>query len=233
MKNKYIGMLFIVGAIGVLLPYTTLTIIFDYPDILREDAGVILTKFHDGGSTLILVWWLFGILGIPLLIALPELGKKLEEQSKVSVRWITTLGIIGLIVQMIGLLRWTFVVPLIANNYISGDESTKAAAKVAFEVVHQYGGVVLGEHIGQLFSILWTVMMTLTFSRLNFLPKWMILLGYISSFIYVLAQTELFATVITDFIVINWAGFVGSSLWLVWLIALGIYLQQKQLPIRY
>ncbi|HET9434806.1 MAG TPA: hypothetical protein VFO37_13655, partial [Chitinophagaceae bacterium] len=57
--EKIIGILLILGAVGVFIPYTILTIIFDYPAILRQDPGFILNKFHEGGSSLILVWFLF------------------------------------------------------------------------------------------------------------------------------------------------------------------------------
>lgn len=52
-SEKSIGTLLIIGAVGVLVPYTILTIIFDYPNILRHETGIILTKFHDGGNPLI------------------------------------------------------------------------------------------------------------------------------------------------------------------------------------
>ncbi len=225
--EKTIGILLIIGAIGVLIPYTILTIIFDYPNILRQDAGMILTKFHEGGNPLIWTWWAFAILGLPLLEAYVLLGQKLEQKFY-FVRWATTLGVIGLLVQMIGLLRWTFVVPVLANNFISGNEMVKEASKVAFQVVHQYGGVILGEHIGQLFTIFWTIMMTSAFAQLHLFPKWTIWLGYISSAIYLLAQTELFATVMPNIPVIGFAGFLGSTLWIVWLIVIGIKLVQKK-----
>lgn len=218
--EKIIGLLFIIGAIGVFVPYTILTIIFEYPDILRQDTRVILTKFNEGGSALIWTWWAFAILGLPLLGAYILIGQKLETKFY-FIRWATILGVIGLIVQMIGLLRWTFVVPVLAKNYVFGTEMTKDASKVAFQVVHQYGGVVLGEHLGQIFTIAWTIMMTSAFSRLKLLPKWAIWLGYISSIIYLLAQAELFATVIPNFPVWDLAGFLGSTLWLVWLLVVG------------
>ena len=44
--EKKIGWLLIAGAIGVFIPYTILTMTFEYPDILRQDIGVVLTKFH-------------------------------------------------------------------------------------------------------------------------------------------------------------------------------------------
>jgi hypothetical protein len=219
--EKTIGILLIIGAIGVLVPYIILTIIFDYPNILRQETGIILIKFHEGGNRLIWTWWAFAILGLPLLEAYVLLGQKLEKKFY-FVRWATTLGIFGLLVQMIGLLRWTFVVPVLANNFLVGNEMTKEASKVAFQVIHQYGGVVLGEHIGQLFTIAWTIMMTSAFAQLKLFPKWTIWLGYISSLIYLLAQTELFATVMPSIPVIGFAGFLGSTLWIVWLIVVGI-----------
>lgn len=226
--EKIIGILFIVGAIGVLIPYTILTITFDYPNILRQETGSILTKFHSGGNSLIWTWWAFAILGLPLLEAYVLLGQKLEQNFYYA-RWATTLGVIGLLVQMIGLLRWTFVVPVLADNFIKGNEMTKEASKVAFQIVHQYGGVVLGEHIGQLFTIAWTTMMTSAFVKLKIFPKWINWLGYVSSIIYLLAQTELFATVIPNFQVVEFAGFVGSTLWIIWLIIIGIKFLDKKL----
>lgn len=219
--EKTIGILLISGAIGVLVPYTVLTFIFEYPTILREETGVILAKFHKGGSLLIWTWWAFAILGLPLLKAFVLIGQKLEQKFS-FVRWATILGIIGLLVQVIGLLRWTFVVPVIASNFMTGNEMTKEASKVAFQVVNQYGGVVLGEHIGQLFTITWTIAMNSAFARLGLFPKWTIWLGYISSAIYLLAQTELFATVIPDIPVAGPAGFMGSTLWIIWLIVIGV-----------
>ena len=223
--EKTIGNLLIIGAIGVLVPYTILTIIFDYPNILRQDPGIILTKFYEGGNTLIWTWWAFAILGLPLLEAYVLIGQKLELKFN-FIRWATTLGIVGLLVQMIGLLRWTFVVPVLANNFVTGSEIIKETSKVAFQVVHQYGGVVLGEHIGQLFTIAWTIMITSSFAQLKQFPKWTIWLGYISSIIYLLAQTELFATVMPNIPVIGLAGFVGSTLWIVWLLIVGVKIRK-------
>lgn len=225
--EKVIGVLLIVGVIGVLVPYTRLTIIFDYPNILRQETGTILTKFHEGGNKLIWTWWLFAILGLPLLEAYILLGQKLEKDFY-FVRWATSLGVIGLIAQMIGLLRWTFVVPVLANKFVTGNETIKEVCKVAFETIHQYGGVVLGEHIGQLFTIAWTIMIASAFAKSKMFPKWIVWLGYVASIIYLFAQTELFATVIPNFPVVEIAGFLGSTLWLLWLLIVGIKLTLRK-----
>jgi hypothetical protein len=221
---KTIGWLFITGAVALFIPYTILTIIFEYPDILRQDTSVILQKFHDGGNTLIWTWFAFAITGIPLLPAYILLGQNLEKKTS-AVRVATVIGVFGLVVQMIGLLRWTFVVPVLANSFVSApDDVTKAASMIAFKTVHQYGGVILGEHLGQLFTITWTILISLAFSKLKLMPKWINWLGLFSSFIYLLAQAELFATVMPGFPVWDMAGFLGSTLWLIWLLVIGINL---------
>ena len=223
--HQSIGGLFIAGAIALFIPYTMLSIIFEYPDILRQDTAIILTKFHEGGSRLIWTWFAFAITGIPLLPAYILLGQKLESQAPLM-RTATTIGVIGLVVQMVGLLRWTFVVPVLADTFTSAtDEPTKAAAMMAFKTIHQFGGVILGEYLGQLFTIAWTVMVTLSFVKLKLFPKWVNGLGLVSSLIYLLAQAELFATVMPGFPVWEMAGFIGSTLWLVWLVVLGIKLR--------
>jgi hypothetical protein len=219
--EKTIGILLILGALGVLIPYTVLTITFDYPSILREETGSILTKFHKGGNTLIWTWWAFAFLGLPLLEAVVLIGQQYKDKFY-FVRWATTLGVIGILVQFIGLLRWTFVVPVLANNFVAGTDMAKEANKVAFQVIHQYGGVILGEHIGQLFTIAWTIMITSAFMQMKLFPKWVNILGFVSSFIYLLAQAELFATVIPNFPVFEMAGFIGSTLWIIWLLIIGV-----------
>jgi len=229
--NKTIGLLLIVGAVGVLIPYSILTVTFGYPDILREAGGSILAKFHAGGAALVFTWLAFALLGIPLLIAYSMIGRKIED-SQPAMRWVTTIGIISGMVQIIGLLRWVFVVPVLAAGYVSATQAgTREAITINFQVVHQFGGVLLGEHLGQLFTVIWTVFTAYALRRAAIIPQWLAWWGYIASFIYLLAQAELLATVIPGFPVIGIAGFLGSTLWLLWIILAGIrFLILKEEP---
>ena len=212
----------IAGAVGVFIPYTLLTINFEYPGILRQDIGIVLTKFHNGGGALIFTWWAFAILGLPLLVAYIKIGQQFENRIS-FIKWATVLGVVSGIVQIIGLLRWVFVVPVIANNYAATtDPIVKEIAKSSFQSIHQFAGVLLGEHLGQLFTIAWTIIISIAFIKLKLFPQWVSWLGIISSIIYLLAQAELFATVIPGFPVWSMAGFIGSTLWLVWLVITGI-----------
>lgn len=227
--EKITGILLLTGAIGVFIPYTFLTLQFDYPDILRQDTAILLTKFHEGGNQLIWTWFAFAMGGISLLPAYILMGQQLENRSSLM-RIATTVGIIGLIVQMIGLLRWVFVVPVLADSYMTAtDAATQAAALLSFKTVHQFAGVLLGEHLGQLFTITWTVLVSFSLAKLKLIPKWISWLGYASSVIYLMAQADLFATVIPGFPVWDLAGFIGSTLWLLWLIITGTrFLKMKK-----
>ena len=221
-SDRRIGTLLILGVVLVFIPYTALTLMFDYPDILRQEPGIILTRFQAGGPKLIATWWTFAVTGVPLLIAYALIGQRFDNKIQ-FVRWATLVGIISGLVQIIGLLRWTFVVPVLANAYVhTTDPSIQAASVVAFQVIHQYGGVVLGEHLGQLLTIGWVVMMASAFDRMRLFPKWISWFGYFASAVYLLAQGDLFATVIPGFPVWELAGLVGSTLWLLWLIMLGV-----------
>jgi hypothetical protein len=221
-NNTRIGILLLVSSIALLIPYTILTIIFDYPNILRQDTAEVLQQFHEGGNTLIATWFAFAMTGIPLVPAYILIGQQFEKKSTI-IRTATTIGVIGLVVQMIGLLRWTFVVPVLADTFVNAtDPATKAAAVVTFKTMHQFAGVLLGEHLGQLFTIAWTLMLSYSLAKLQFIPKWLAWFGYITSAIYLCAQAELFATVVPGFQVWDMAGFIGSTLWLMWLIIVGI-----------
>lgn len=224
--RKLAGIFFIIGAALVNIPYTLLIINFDYPDILRLPTAEILTRFQSGGNPLIYTWLAFAWVGLPMLFGAIMLKRILEKEGSLFLETATTLGVIGFIVQVIGLLRWVFVVPVLARIFTdpAANAVTKTAVAAVFTAVHQYGGVILGEHLGQLLIILWMSMISGIIQRSVIFSKWVAWLGWFASAVYLLAQTELLATAIPSFPVIGWAGLTGSLLWLLWMIVIGVYL---------
>lgn len=224
--RKLAGIFFIVGALLVNIPYTLLIMNFDYPDILRLPTAEILTRFQAGGDALIYTWLAFAWVGLPMLIGAIMLKAILADERSPFLETATTFGVIGFIVQVIGLLRWVFVVPILARLFTApeADSTTQASIAAVFIAVHQYGGVILGEHLGQFFIILWMSIISGIIYKSKMFSKWVAWLGWFASAIYMLAQTELFATAIPSFPVVEWAGLVGSLLWLVWMIVMGVYL---------
>ena len=223
------GVLFILGAVLVNVPYALLIANFNYPDILRQPPSVILTQFAAGGTPLILTWLAFAWVGFPLLLAIIML-QRVMGHDKVPYLWAGTIaGVVGAVLQMIGLLRWVFVVPVLAGTYT--DPAASAAAResavVAFQMVHQLGGVLLGEHLGQMFTIFWMLVVSLAALRSRLFKPFAAWLGMAAALIYLLAQTELLGTVVTGIPAIPGAGLIGSLLWLLWMIVLGAFLVRR------
>ena len=228
--RRVTGLLFIVGALMVNIPYSRLVMSFDYPDILRQPAGVILEKFAAGGDGLIWTWLAFAWVGIPILLGILMLtesldngdGKRIDQAASAGMYF----GVVGALAQIIGLLRWSFVVPVLAKKFVDSGTSPamREALEAVFQAVHQYGGVVLGEHIGQTFTIAWMVLVSLSLLRSRKLSRWLPWSGLIVSFVFLFAQGELLATSMPGFLYWEQAGLVGSLLWIGWMIALGISL---------
>ncbi len=228
--RKWTGWFFIAGAVLVNIPYTLLIMNFDYPDILRQPAGEILTRFQAGGASLIYTWLAFAWVGLPLLFGIALLEKAVAQENSTLLKAATVPGVIGAITQMVGLLRWVFVVPILARTFTdpAASAATKDAVLVAFQVIHQYGGVVMGEHLGQAFTILWMALVSLAMFKSSIFKPWLGWFGLATSVIYALAQTELLATVIPNFFVVSIAGLLGSILWLVWMIIMGVFLLRSK-----
>lgn len=228
--RKITGALFIVGALIVNVPYTLLIINFEYPDVLRQPTGVILTKFAAGGDPLVWTWLAFAWTGLPLLVGILLLTPALFDGDSGRPDYLARTGMyfgaVGALAQILGLLRWPFVVSILAERYTDPAVSlaAKEALEAVFQAVHQYGGVVLGEHIGQAFSIAWMVLISFGLLRRREFPRWLGWSGFIASSVYLLAQGELLATAMPALPYWSEAGLVGSMMWLAWMVALGISL---------
>ena len=231
---KVTGTLLILGAILVNIPYTLLITTFDYPDILRAPTADILTKFAAGGPELIWIWLSFAWVGLPILLGILLLPHALADDKpsapgQISGNLAWFFGVTGALAQIIGLLRWPFVVPALAQSYTApqATQQTREAVAAVFQALHQFGGVVLGEHIGQTFTILWMILLSFSLLHQGKFPRWISWAGFAVAGVYSLAQAELLATVMPGFPVWESAGFLGSLSWLGWLIALGIVLLRQ------
>ena len=146
---------------------------FEYPNILRRPANEILDRFRAGGSSLILLWWMFMLSGLLLIPAVVLLGQALGFTGIVPLA--VTVGVLAGLVQMLGLLRWVYLVPSLARmNADPALESGQREANVAvFRAMHQYLGVGVGEHLGYLFTGIWSVLIGVAIAGEGLLPTWM------------------------------------------------------------
>jgi hypothetical protein len=216
------GALFVVSALAFAVAATTLSVTFDWPDILREPASVVLPAFDAGGPGLVWTWfataWTYGLLAVPILLLPAALGLRDHPALRVA----TYAGAASVLLSLIGFLRWVFVVPPLAASYVTGDATTKAAVDAAWTAQHQFGGALLGEHLGQLLVIGWSVTLCVIILRSRFLPRWLGAVGILVSILYLLNQGDILATAVPGFPVWDLAGLLGSTGWGLWVAALGV-----------
>ena len=186
--------LFLVAAT---LPYAWLIEHFGYDDILREPAAVILQKFHLGGAPLIIAWFAFAMSSL-LFIPVARGFQELLSAHGTSDSGAAVLGIASAIAQAVGLLRWVLVVPALAATFVDAQSSqaTREATVVIFDAVHRYGGMVLGELLGQLLLAGWTGLVALALYRSRAVPRWLAGAGLLTLPLWLLGQTELLHNVV-------------------------------------
>jgi hypothetical protein len=216
------GILLILTPIVFNVFFTLLSVTFEYPDILREPTGYVLRHFDAGGSGLVAIWYGFmltAVLFVPLAVLV---HKVLAREDTPYMAIATAFGVVAGVVQFLGLVRWPFLVPYLADTYLDPASSgaTRESAAVVFQAFNQYAGVAVGENLGYLFTGLWTTLVALAMfgSPLPF-RRWLALLGVVSAAGVLVGTLEPVGfEPAADIVVIEYI------LWSIWLALFGIFL---------
>jgi hypothetical protein len=221
----------VAGAFLILAPLwfnTTFALLgkrFDYPDILRRPANEILDRFRTGGASLIVLWWTFMLSGLLLIPAVVLLGQVLGFTGLVPLA--VTVGVLAGLVQMLGLLRWVYLVPSLArvNADAAVGSGQREATIAVFAAMHQYLGVGVGEHLGYLLTGLWSVLTGVAILGTELVPTWMGWIGIAVGAGLTLASAEFLGPNEED----GWP-LAGAAIpilyvaWSLWLLTMGIAL---------
>jgi hypothetical protein len=225
--RRVTGVLFIVGTAAFAVAATVLSMTFDWPDILRQRADVVLPKFVAGGPGLVWTWfavaWTYAILVVPILLLPAALARRADAALRVA----SYVGATSVVLSLIGFLRWVFVVPQLADAYVGGDAPTRSAVAAAWTAQHQFGGALLGEHLGQLLVIGWSVTVSVLIVRTAVVSRWVGWLGLLASAMYLFNQGDILATAVPGLPVWELGGLLGSCLWALWLLVLGVLLLRR------
>ncbi|MEO7222502.1 MAG: DUF4386 family protein, partial [Devosia sp.] len=127
-----------------------------------------------------------------------------------------TFGVLAGLVQALGLLRWTVLVPMLAANYTApgATELDKALAASAFDAANAYLGMGVGEHMGYLLTALFTVAIAVLIVRQWAVMAWV---GIALAVGIAAGMLEVFG--VPGVSAINAVAFMG---WAVWAVILGV-----------
>ena len=133
---------------------------FDYPGILRRPTTEVLSKFHAGGTPLVLTWWAFALTAVLLAPLVVLLGRAIDDADPTLLAVATTVGVLAALVQFLGLVRWPFLVPYLARTAAdpTASEARREAVDVVFQASNRYLGVGVGEHLGYALTGAWTTL---------------------------------------------------------------------------
>lgn len=214
-----VGISLVAFPLAVQVPFNLLAVRYSYPDILTRDAGEVLTRFHDGGSGMVWTWYAYALCTLGLAFIASGLPEALGQKGAIA-RLSAVAGVVASVAQLLGLLRWSMVVPFLAERWVAHPDQ-HAVLEVAYEVQHRLFGVMLGEHVGQLFMGLWTAFVSVLLLRAG-KPKAIAALGFAASLLFISGMGAQLARAVPmpGFVLAfpMWAFIV----WSLWAIATGV-----------
>jgi hypothetical protein len=202
---------------------------FDYPNILRKEPDEILRRFAAGGAALVLRWEALLVSALLMLPLAALLAVVLAASPGLTILSIV-VGAAAALVQGLGLVRWPFAVPELARRYLAAPvgpdgDAARRTVEVVFATLHRLLGVGIGEHLGYLFTGLWTLLIAGSILSTTVLPAWLGVVGLPIGVALLVGTLEFVGPNERD----GWplAGMIvpiAYIAWSLWLIALGVFL---------
>lgn len=225
------AILLIVVPVAFNAAYFALASSFSYPDILRREPDEIMRRFHAGGAGLVLRWEALLLSALAMLPLVVLLAVTLEATPALTALAVVS-GAVAALVQGLGLVRWPFAVPELARRYVDADAlppAERAAAQQAiamvFATLHRLLGVGVGEHLGYMFTGLWTLVASVSVLTTTVVAGWLGWPGIVISIALLVGTLEFVGPNERDGSKLAGAivpiAYIG---WSIWLIVLGVAL---------
>lgn len=196
--------------------FTGLQMSFGYPEVLRHPAGDVLTQFAAGGVDLHLYWYAMFAASLALIAAAISTGLLYWDRDRLVAGLSIGFGVLAGLVQALGLLRWVILIPGLAAHYVAlGTTELQQAMDVAiFDFANQFLGAGVGEHVGYLFTAIWTALVSALLVRDH---KILAVSGLVIATGVAFGVLEAFGVGIAGAVVA-----IAFSLWAVWALMVGV-----------
>jgi hypothetical protein len=200
---------------------------FDYPEILRRPTAEVLSRFREGGSALVLLWWAFALTALVFAPVAVLFSRAVPDADGTLLAVATTVGVLASVVQFLGLIRWPFLVPYLARVDAEPDAgpARREAVDVVFQSFNRYLGVAVGEHLGYALTGAWSLLMGVALIQTSAVPAWLGVVGIAVGIVLKLCSLEFVGPFERD----GWT-LAGAMVpfayiaWSLWLIATGVAL---------
>src|SRR5689334_17272819 len=97
------GTLLVIVPLAFTVCFLLLQQLFEYPDILRQSTGEVLSKFAAGGAPLVAVWYVLTLTAVAFVPLTLLVHRVLAERNAPVLLWVATaFGVIAGLAQTLG-----------------------------------------------------------------------------------------------------------------------------------
>ncbi len=154
----------------------------DWPASLGEPASVVLPQLAAHHWAVLFGYYSYlisAILLVPLAISLCCI--LLTSKQNLLLLSATAFGVLSGAMKCLGIVRWLFLMPYLADRYGAPESSplTQETVSLLYDSFNLYAGKT-GEYIGvQFFTALWVGGIAISVLRFQYMPKWISWFGIV------------------------------------------------------
>lgn len=227
-SGRVTALLLVLESLLATIPFFILGAVFEFPDILRQGADRALPLFAQSQQVIVPTYYAFmlsSVLLIPLSLLLRRvLTGKGKGAASDLLNIATAFGAAAGLSQILGFIRWPFMVPYLAQTHLdpASSAATRDAVAVVYEGFNRYAGVAVGEHLGWLFLGLWLV--TVSGAIYKRLSRWLGVTGLLLGAGFLVSILEQFGGDLAP--VFATASLVANTAWSLWLVLAAVVVWQ-------
>lgn len=176
--RKLTGFMFILSPLWLFVNLAVLAQVSNFPDIQAKGTDEFLTTVYQAGTKGIIVWYIAIVSGILYTAATVMFHRVLEPERIPWMGVVTTIGIGAWLIQLIGMVRWIFVFPYLANEWVAaaGDPQKRQMVEIVYKAFTNYTGFALGQTIGIHLTAIWAILAGIAILKSPLFKPW---LGYV------------------------------------------------------
>jgi Domain of unknown function (DUF4386) len=219
---RWTAALIVAEAVTVTVPVVVLGAAIGFPGVLDQPAAIALKAFHDAQGAATFGYQIFVISSFLYIPLAPLLSRALGPDTSLG-RVATAFGVAAGITQLLGFIRWLFLVPYFSQLYFDPQTSqaTRDGVALIYDSFNVWAGGAVGEHLGFVFLGSWMVALAVLAARSRTLPTWMSVSGgVIGAALFASAFVRLLPTIGPLLEPLN---FVANTVWVFWLLALSFF----------
>jgi len=220
-KNDYsfTATLIVSQVLVSVVAFLVLMAVFQFPDILRESSAVRLDLFVKNKDVIIPTYYLLALTGIMNVMIASLIFYLFEKKSAILVLALV-FGVLTGIFQAIGFIRWSFLIPYLANLQTSSSE----LIPILEGAFNRYAGMAIGENLGFVMQGFWTICLSMAFFQNKYVSDTLSKYGIGIGILTVIMALETFGGSLS---ILGELTNPVEAAWYIWLVFIAISIYKK------